>query len=259
MSYIVLLTALLPVAILLFYIYRKDMLSPEPAWQLVKAFVFGLISAPLSLLISFSLLWAGLYSDSCINIGDCIATAFLGAAIPEESTKLLMLWLFLRRNRFFDERVDGIVYAVCVSLGFAAVENIIYLFNNYDSFVKVGIIRALFAVPGHFCFGILMGYFYSLAKFYQQSRTQNRALILAAPVFAHGVYNSILNVIDSNISTLLSVILIIVFLFLCNNMWKYADRKINEHLKRDREVMAGQAGQSVRTEEPEQTEPESEA
>ena len=87
---------------------------------------------------------------------DSVNIAFFGAAIPEEIAKLFILWLVLRNNKFFDEKMDGIVYAVCVSLGFAALENIMYLFLHSESFITVGISRAFFAVPGHFCFGILI-------------------------------------------------------------------------------------------------------
>ena len=240
MTYVVLLAALLPVAILLFYIYKKDKFCPEPTAQLEKAFVFGVLSVPLSLCVSVPLHLLGLVTYNYATITECIGSAFLGAAIPEESAKLFMLWLFLRKNKFYDEKVDGIVYAVCISLGFAALENIIYIFGNLDSFVWISVLRAMFAVPGHFCFGIMMGYYYSLAKFYPQSRTTNKILILAAPIFAHGVYDSILFVISSEISALLSFILMIVFLVLCCKMWKLANRKINEHLERDRETLQEQ-------------------
>ena len=86
----------------------------------------------------------------------------------------------------------GIVYAVCVSLGFAALENIMYLFTNAEVYLSVGIARAIFAVPGHFCFGILMGYYYSLAKFYPKTPKKNKVLILVAPTVVHGLYDSIL-------------------------------------------------------------------
>lgn len=245
MVYIVLFAALLPVAILLFYIYKKDKYCPEPTGQLVKAFVFGLLSVPLSLCVSVPLYLSGVVTYNYVSITECIGSAFLGAAIPEESAKLFMLWLFLRKNRFYDEKVDGIVYAVCISLGFAALENITYLFSNLESFVRIGILRALFTVPGHFCFGIMMGYYYSLAKFYPQSRTTNKILILAAPIFAHGVFDSILFIISSEISALLSFILMIVFLVLCNKTWKLANRKINEHLERDRETLQEQSEYNI--------------
>lgn len=122
----VLLAALLPIALLAWYIYRKDKLCPEPPGQLIKGFCFGTISAPLSLGISLPFIWLGLCPVETTTIGDSIRTAFISAAIPEESAKLFMLWLLLRNNKYFDEKMDGIVYAVFVSLGFAALENILY-------------------------------------------------------------------------------------------------------------------------------------
>ena len=142
-----------------------------------------------------------------------------------------MLWLLLRKNRYFDEKMDGIVYAVCVSLGFAALENIMYLFSNAESYLSVGIARAIFAIPGHFCFGILMGYYYSLAKFYPKTPKKNKALILVAPIVVHGLYDSILFII--NVTPAISGILLIVFLVFCHKMWKYGSKRIQEHLVRD--------------------------
>ena len=173
----------------------------------------------------------GAYPAESTSFLGSICSAFFGAAIPEELAKFFMLWLLLRKNVHFDEKMDGIVYAVCVSLGFAAIENIMYLFTNADSYLSVGIARAIFAVPGHFCFGILMGYYYSLAKFYPKAPKKNKILILAAPILVHGVYDSILFIID--VTPAISGILLIVFLFFCHKMWKYASRSIKEHLQRD--------------------------
>ena len=230
---IIILTALLPIVILAYYIYRKDRNSPEPIGQLVKAFLMGVLSAPLSFGISIPLEWIGAYSTEAISITGSIRTAFFGAAIPEEIAKLLMLWLFLRKCPYFDEKMDGIIYAVCVSLGFAALENVMYLFSYEETFLSVGITRAIFAVPGHFCFGILMGYYYSLAHFYPYSAKKNKALILIAPIIAHGLYDSILFII--NATPAISGILMIVFLVFCHKMWKYGSKSIQEHLDRDRE------------------------
>lgn len=230
----ILITALLPVAILLFYIYRKDKNSPEPTSQLVKAFLMGILSIPLSLCLSVPFEAMGLYSSDVTTVGESVKMAFFGAAIPEEVAKLFILWLVLRKNPYFDEKMDGIVYAVCVSLGFAALENVMYLFMNAEAFLSVGIARAIFAVPGHFCFGILMGYYYSLAKFYHHSPKQNKTLVLVAPVVAHGVYDAILFVTDVAVGW--SAILTMVFLYFCYKMWKRASRSIEEHLQRDCEV-----------------------
>lgn len=225
------LTALLPIAILVYYIYHKDKKSPEPTGQLVKAFLFGVLSVPVSLCMSIPLGLIGMYPAEVTNISGSVSTAFFGAAIPEEIAKFLMLWLLLRKNPYFDEKMDGIVYAVCVSLGFAALENIMYLHTNAESYVSVGIARAIFAIPGHFCFGILMGYYYSLAKFYPKTPKKNKVLILVAPIIVHGLYDSILFII--NITPAISGILLIIFLVFCHKMWKYGSKRIQEHLKRD--------------------------
>ena len=228
---IIIFTALLPVAILLYYIYRKDKNSPEPTKELIKAFLLGILSIPLSFCISIPFGVIGLYNNEVTNIFDSIRLSFFGAAIPEEVAKFFILWMVLRKNPYFDEKMDGIVYAVCVSLGFAAVENIMYLFSNVERFLAVGVTRAIFSVPGHFCFGILMGYYYSLAKFYPQSSKRNKALILIAPILVHGIYDSIL--FSINVTTTISGILMIVFLVFCVKMWKYASKRIQEHLQRD--------------------------
>ena len=231
MSILILLTALLPVAILVFYIYRKDKNLPEPTGQLVKAFFYGVISAPSSFFISIPLGMIGLYLVEDTTVLGSVSSAFFGAAIPEESAKLFVLWLVLRKNPFFDEKMDGIVYAVCVSLGFAAFENILYLFSDTESFLSIGIVRTIFAVPGHFCFGILMGYYYSIAKFYPKSSIKNKILVLLAPIIAHGLYDSILFVM--NVTPIISGLLLIVFLVFCHKMWKYSSQRIEKHLRRD--------------------------
>lgn len=228
---IILLTALLPVVILGYYIYHKDKKSPEPTGQLVKAFFYGILSVPLSFCMSIPLGLIGVYPAEATSILGSVSTAFFGAAIPEEIAKFLMLWLLLRKNRYFDEKMDGIVYAVCISLGFAALENIMYLFSNAESYLSVGIARAIFAVPGHFCFGILMGYYYSLAKFYPKATKKNKVLILLAPILVHGLYDSILFII--NVTPAISGVLLIVFLVFCHKMWKYGNKSIKEHLQRD--------------------------
>lgn len=230
----ILLTALLPIAIFVYYIYHKDKKSPEPTGQLVKAFFYGILSIPLSLCISIPLGLIGVYPAEATSILGSICSAFFGAAIPEEIAKFIMLWLLLRKNPYFDEKMDGIVYAVCVSLGFAALENIMYLFSNEEAYLSVGIARAIFAVPGHFCFGILMGYYYSLAKFYTKTPTKNKALILVAPIIVHGLYDSILFII--NLTPAISGVLLIVFLVFCHKMWKYGSKRIADHLCRDNSI-----------------------
>lgn len=72
----------------------------------------------------------GVFHTEVTSILGSVSTAFFGAAIPEEIAKFFMLWLLLRKNPYFDEKMDGIVYAVCVSLGFEALENIFHTIHN---------------------------------------------------------------------------------------------------------------------------------
>lgn len=208
---IIMLMALLPVAILLIYIYYVDRKSPEPASQLFKAFFYGTLCVPITMFLVIPMEIIGMFPSAPATIHEAIAVSFIGAAIPEECIKLLMLWLLLRKNRYFDERLDGIVYAVFVSLGFAAIENILYLFDNQDSFFAVGITRGILSIPLHFSCGVLMGYFYSLTKFSKKSRALNRLLIFIAPMVVHGIYDSILFSISTICEDSISIILLLFF------------------------------------------------
>ena len=232
---LILLAALAPIAILAYYIYRRDKFQKEPVKELLKAFGMGILSVPVSLLISTPLEFAGFYSMETQTLLDAVKVSFLGAAIPEEIAKFLMLWLFVRKSRCFDENVDGIVYASVVSLGFAAVENILYLVTNYESWISVGITRALFSVPGHFFFGVLMGYYYSLFRFYPAAGRKVKWLVLGAPILAHGLFDTVLFSVE--VLPGLSAALMIAFILLCNSLRKRASRSIAEHLERDGEKL----------------------
>ncbi len=185
--------ALLPVFAFLIYIYRKDSEKPEPISMLAKAVLFGIFSVLISLLLT------GFLSDpegEASQIDGCI-DAFIGAAIPEEFAKLLMLWLLVRKSKYFDEPIDGIVYAVCVSLGFAGLENVLYLIDDPD-YLSVGIMRGITSVPGHFCFAVSMGYFYSLAHFGKKHRLWYKMLTYIVPVLLHGTYDALLSITDDD-------------------------------------------------------------
>ncbi len=225
--------ALLPVLLLLFYIYKRDKYQPEPVKQILKAFFYGTGSVVMALLLAEPL---SIYTLDSMPIMEKLRKAFLEAAIPEEIAKFVLLWLFLRKNRYFDEKVDGIVYAVCVSLGFAAVENVLYLFDNYDSWLQVGFVRALFAVPGHFGFGVLMGYYYSLVSFSSLPSLKNRILVLLAPILAHGAYDFILFVIEC-VHPIFILMLFIYFLVLCFRLHILCRKKINHLLQLDEETL----------------------
>jgi len=226
---IVIASALAPVIVALCYIYSKDSLNPEPPKWLFKAFIFGVLSAYLSFVFSTPTSFLlGLEVDPGANQSflDAFADAFMLAAIPEELAKLIMLWLLLRKNSFFDEQFDGIVYSVCIGMGFAGIENIMYLMNGIadGSWISTGISRALFSIPGHFLFAVLMGYYYSLYHFGISRNLWTMIMILAAPVIAHGLFDGILFCMD--ITPGLSVIGMIVFLIFFNKLRKKGRARI---------------------------------
>lgn len=223
--------ALVPVAWLFLTIYRKDNVQPEPAKWLIMAFVLGVLSMLLSFVVSIptSILFdLDIDNQAYSSILEAIADAFLLAAIPEELAKFFMLWLLLRKNLFFDEHFDGIVYAVCIGLGFAALENICYLLGGIDdwSWVGIGIMRALVSVPAHYFFAVLMGYYYSIYHFGIDRSIKAKAMILVAPILSHGIFDTLL--FSLQIDESLGGLLMIFFMVFFTKLKKRAKERINE-------------------------------
>lgn len=186
--------ALLPAIALLAFILWRDRLRPEPAKELILAFLMGLLSVPIAVLLETWVGNIGLSPAYRENWVDCLKTAFLGAAIPEEFAKLLVLWLFFTWRKKQDEYMDGIVYAACIGLAFATLENIQYVFYalnlaSQPVAVSTGVTRALTAVPGHFGFGIIMGFFFSFYMFLPKKKWMYLALSFIVPVIFHGLYD----------------------------------------------------------------------
>ena len=222
--------AILPVAILLIYIYRKDVIAKEPIGQLVKAFLGGVLTTVLSLLISMPMAYVAAKLQLPGALLPSLWEAFLEAAVPEEVFKFLMLLWLVWRSKHFDEYFDGIVYAVFISLGFACAENILYV---VEGGMGTGIMRAITAVPGHFLFAVIMGYYFSLAKFRPQQRSEYLRKSLLFAIFAHGVYDFILmfgvrltNVEGNEWIALLLIPLIIAFIVFNIKLWKRGLKKI---------------------------------
>ena len=228
-GWIMLAAAILPAAILWIYIWKKDS-QPEPTSWLVKAVLLGIgICIPVVIVeIGIEMF---LYSVGIVptNLVGTTMQAFVVAAIPEEAFKLLALWLILRKNPYFDEHFDGIVYAVCVGLGFAAIENVFYILGE-EEWMSVAVSRALLAVPAHYAFAILMGYYYSVYHFVDHS-IKNAICILFIPVMAHGIYDAI--VFAADMIPALSIVITTVLIVFCSKMWKYAKARMEELMLRN--------------------------
>lgn len=227
--FLVVLSALTPVFVALWYICRKDCVQPEPPKWLLIAFLFGILSAILSFGFSVPasmLLGMELDENAYSSIPAAFVDAFALASIPEELAKFIMLWLLIRKNPYFDEHFDGIVYAVCIGMGFAGIENVLYLVQGLEdgSWVSIGIARSLFSIPGHFLFAVLMGYYYSLCHFGIDRSLKVKVMIFVAPILAHGIFDGIL--FSMQIDESLSAFCMILFLIFFHNLKKRGKERI---------------------------------
>ena len=162
----VILIALIPAVAMMIFIYFQDSHEKEPIGLLLGIFGLGILSAIPAILLE----WA---ADKFINLtfgGTYLiywaVTAFFGVAIIEEGVKFLAAYLLTWRNRHFNYKFDGIVYCLFGSMGFAGIENVMYLLmESNQSQLNLGIQRGLLAIPAHAMCAIFMGYFYGNAKF----------------------------------------------------------------------------------------------
>lgn len=216
--------AILPVLVLMIYIYRQDKFEKEPVRSLAKAFIGGIAAIFIDILIVSAI-------DSILGetslAGTVFYQAFLQAGIPEEFSKFVIFMILVWRDRNFDEYFDGIVYACFISLGFACLENIEYVL---EFGFGTGIVRALISVPGHFLFGVVLGYFLSMAKFRPERRKVYMWCGLAAAMLAHGMFDWLL-MITQFLSPQVCTIIYIVFVWGDIKLWKIGLKYINRQQK----------------------------
>jgi RsiW-degrading membrane proteinase PrsW (M82 family) len=182
--------ALGPVFILVHLAWTRDRFR-EPLGNVAMYLLFGALSVVPVLLVG------GVVETLLPSVAehplDHLVSAFVGVALVEEGGKLLLLRLRARRDAHLDEPFDWVVYAVSVSLGFAAVENILYVLTHG---AETGWLRAFTAVPCHALFGTVMG-----ARLALRAGTHGRVgwswSSLLLPVFWHGAYDAPLFLMDA--------------------------------------------------------------
>jgi len=212
--------ALAPTVALSIYIYQKDRFDREPVSLLIKVFIFGSLTViPVyfieKLLSSFNI-FSGILSVAY--------TAFVVAGFTEEYFKRFVVIRLTCRNKNYDEKLDGIIYSVFSALGFATIENLMYIFLGENNFIYTGVTRGIFAVPAHMLFGVTMGYYLSLSKFansqYEQKLYLGKSLYV--PLILHGTYDFIL----MSRFTYLMIVFVIFVLYL----WRVNLGKLNEYV-----------------------------
>ena len=175
--------SLAPALAIALFIYWRDEHEKEPIRLLWRAYLFGALGVIPTLIVSILMSPLGLDEGS-----DSLAMSFvsvgLGIAVVEELSKFLGVRWFIYRKHEFNEPYDGIAYCSMAALGFASVENVMYVF---DGGMEVAVTRALTAVPGHAIDGVFIGYFLGLQKF--SKRKGLEYVGLAAAVLFHTLYD----------------------------------------------------------------------
>jgi len=224
-----LLMTILPSILIILFFVNSDKFK-EPTKEIIKIFFLGiLITIPAYILNTY--IGDFLYKNTEVSEG--LISSFLTAAPVEEGLKLSVLYYFVYKMKEFNEPLDGIVYGVTASLGFATLENIYYVYLLADDFeitsMALAVIRSFSAVPAHAVFGIFMGYFFMKYSFIKKGDNLFFAFII--PFVLHGCYNLFLN---SNFYVALILIMIawIVALILFSRLKKTQRNKRREYEKK---------------------------
>lgn len=214
------LAAILPAAILGIYVFKKDKAEKEPLALLLQLFCLGTAAClPAAYIERFMIDGIDAVFEVFVSMGNGaesmepftlffykIIYFFVGIALIEEGLKWIMMTRVTFKSHDFNSLFDGMIYAVFVSLGFAALENIFYVLRyGWGN----ALMRAILSVPGHMFFAVIMGYYYSWWHIREKARQweealreegrilvrkpfsvrKSKAMSLLMPTLAHGIYN----------------------------------------------------------------------
>ncbi|WP_051198928.1 MULTISPECIES: PrsW family intramembrane metalloprotease [Butyrivibrio] len=191
MDIVLAILAVLPAAVLLCIIYKADKVEKEPLGLMAAVFFFGALTTVSAVALEY---FGILVLDMVFpkqNVVYHLIENFLVIGVAEEAGKYFVLKKCTWNNEEFNFAFDGIVYSVCASLGFATIENVMYVFQFG---FMTGLMRAVLSVPGHCIFGVFMGAYYGLAKGYEcrgrfDKRNANTQKAFWIPVGLHGLYD----------------------------------------------------------------------
>lgn len=188
-SLLLLILALLPGFLLLYFILFMDRNEREPLSLVIKIMVLGAFSVVPAALIESLLQLLPIYGGG--KLLNAATTSFVQAALVEELAKLAVVIFFAYGNKHFNEENDGIVYVGASALGFAMLENVLFVMSQ--GFI-VGIMRSFTAVPLHCFSGVLMGYYVGRAKFSDSPKQEKKNIFKGffLAFLLHGVYNTLL-------------------------------------------------------------------
>lgn len=222
--------ALLPAIALVVWIYRQDRVEKEPKGLLWKVFLFGVLSVIPAMILEILLEEVFLVFVDEDTLCYVILDNFIGVAMIEELCKMKAAKRAAWKHPAFNYKFDAIVYCVTSALGFATIENVMYCM---DADIETAVTRALLSVPSHAIDGVIMGYFFGVAKEAElvgNRRRRKRYLRLSVfmPMIEHGIYDTALS-LDSD------WILLFFFLFvIAVDIW--AVKFVKKQSKEDRKL-----------------------
>ncbi|EJF53086.1 putative membrane protein [Saprospira grandis DSM 2844] len=186
MDYYLLALSVLPGLAICYYIWRRDKHEPEPKHLLFFCFLFGMLSTVPAVFLETMGQNMGIIADE--NFLKTFAFAVGVVGFSEEFCKFLFLRYYIYPKKEFDEPMDGIVYSVMVSMGFATLENVLYVAQGG---YEVAFLRMFTAVPAHAAFAVIMGYFVGLGKFHLHKGKESLFLLkgLGLAALVHGLYD----------------------------------------------------------------------
>ena len=174
--------SILPGFFIMSFIYNLDKLDKEPLWLLAIAFILGAVNLHLDINILEYLLSSKEVQNTFLSAG----IEALTVSTTEEILKFLVVMLIIYPNKYFDEPFDGIVYSVFVGMGFATAENLTFVLQGSAS---LAIMRMISAVPAHFVFAVIMGYYLGKAKSNKKSQLIFILLSILIPIIFHAFYD----------------------------------------------------------------------
>ena len=190
MNWLLLLSlALAPVVAVILFVYFGDKHEKEPLRILAYSFLWGCLSVIPAIMLE----WTG----SMLGLEDASHPFFTAmysfgvVALSEEFSKYLFIRYYCFSKPSFDEPFDGIVYSVMVGMGFAALENVGYVFGgkNFNDSLYIALFRMVSAIPAHATFAIVMGYYIGLAKFRHERSLRLFSFGLLSAIMLHGTYD----------------------------------------------------------------------
>jgi len=230
--------AIVPGLLITFFIYKLDKFDKEPVLPLVLSFALGcFITIPAQAIEGY---FDAIGLQESLNFFVLLATAFVAVALVEEVAKFFCVIFYAYPQKFFNEPLDGIVYAIMVGMGFATVENLWYA-QQFDAATLV--VRAFTAVPAHAAFAVISGYYIGLARFNRKLRNRYLLQGLGFAVLVHGLYDFFILQLYFDALIILACVVLLISLY-------FARKLFLEHLNLSSEASRQRALADVATTNP---------